>query len=299
VTDGTEALAGGVPPQGALDAGAMLRAGRESAGLSIAAVAQQLKLAPRQIVALEDGDFANLPGRTFIRGFVRNYARLLRLDSDAVLAALPETAAAFAQHNPSLAPTPRPMGELPADANAAPSPARWAIPLVLVAFVAVGAAYELTRSPAERIKATAVEKSSPPVAAAPASEPVATTAAPGATIALPNPLAPADEKSPATADNAAPATGAADAQLGTASPEGADMPLSLAFQGKSWVEVRDATGTLVLSTTGNSGDTQSVGGRPPLDVVLGNAAAVTVNWHGTVFDTTPFIRQNVAKFTLR
>ena len=57
-------------------AGALLREAREAAGMSIDAVAQQLKLAPRQVQALEDGDFAHLPGRTFVRGFMRNYARL-------------------------------------------------------------------------------------------------------------------------------------------------------------------------------------------------------------------------------
>jgi len=63
------------------DAGAMLAAAREAAGLSIDAVAGQLKLAPRQVRAIEAGDFAALPGRTFVRGFARNYARLLGLDA--------------------------------------------------------------------------------------------------------------------------------------------------------------------------------------------------------------------------
>ena len=60
----------------------LLRAAREALGLSIDAVAQQLKLAPRQVRALEDGDFAQLPGRTFVRGFMRNYARLVQLDPE-------------------------------------------------------------------------------------------------------------------------------------------------------------------------------------------------------------------------
>ncbi len=57
--------------------------------MSLDAVAQQLKLAPRQVRALEDDDWQRLPGRTFVRGFSRNYARFVRLDPDAVLAALP------------------------------------------------------------------------------------------------------------------------------------------------------------------------------------------------------------------
>ena len=65
----------------AASAGARLRDARMAAGLSIDAVAQQLKLAPRQVQALEDDDFAQLPGRTFVRGFMRNYARLVAAGS--------------------------------------------------------------------------------------------------------------------------------------------------------------------------------------------------------------------------
>jgi len=73
--------------------GAWLRSAREAAGLSEDAVAQQLKLAPRQVRAIEEDDYARLPGRTFVRGLVRNYARLVHLDADALLASLPDAAA--------------------------------------------------------------------------------------------------------------------------------------------------------------------------------------------------------------
>ena len=63
-------------------AGAYLRASREAAGLSVDVVAQQLKLAPRQVRAIEEDDYARLPGRTFVRGFVRNYARLLGIEAE-------------------------------------------------------------------------------------------------------------------------------------------------------------------------------------------------------------------------
>ncbi len=73
-------------PAGAVTgSGARLRAAREAAGLSVDQVAQQLKLAPRQVKALEDENFAELPGRTFSRGFLRNYARLLNLDAEDLL----------------------------------------------------------------------------------------------------------------------------------------------------------------------------------------------------------------------
>ena len=81
----TEPEAPSAPPT----AGATLRAAREMHGLSIDDVAQQLKLAPRQVQALEDDEYGKLPGRTFVRGFVRNYARFIGLDADDVVALLP------------------------------------------------------------------------------------------------------------------------------------------------------------------------------------------------------------------
>jgi len=48
-------------------AGMQLRNAREAAGLSLEEAAQHLKLAPRQVKALEDEEFSLLPGRTFMR----------------------------------------------------------------------------------------------------------------------------------------------------------------------------------------------------------------------------------------
>jgi cytoskeleton protein RodZ len=71
-----------------LDVGQQLRAAREARNMSLAEAAQSLKLAPRQVEALEAEDWAALPGNTMIRGFVRNYARLLNIDSDLLMRGL-------------------------------------------------------------------------------------------------------------------------------------------------------------------------------------------------------------------
>src|SRR5262245_6023657 len=65
--------------------GAELRNAREAQGLSVSEVAHQLKLAPRQVEALEAGLFETLPGGTFVRGMLRNYARLLKLEPEPLL----------------------------------------------------------------------------------------------------------------------------------------------------------------------------------------------------------------------
>src|SRR3989339_967999 len=70
--------------------GALLREARERLGLSIADAAAHTKLAPRQIEALEADDFQHLPEMTFVRGFVRSYAKILQLDAQPLLADIPQ-----------------------------------------------------------------------------------------------------------------------------------------------------------------------------------------------------------------
>ncbi|WP_153116488.1 helix-turn-helix domain-containing protein [Rhodocyclus tenuis] len=74
-------------PTPAPGVGSILRTAREARNLAVADVAKSLKLSTRQIEALESGDWSRLPGMTFVRGFARNYARLLQIDASVLLAA--------------------------------------------------------------------------------------------------------------------------------------------------------------------------------------------------------------------
>lgn len=67
-------------------AGQQLAARRESLGWTIEQVSSQLNLAPRQIHALETDNFAALPGMAISRGFLRAYAKLLKIDPAPLLA---------------------------------------------------------------------------------------------------------------------------------------------------------------------------------------------------------------------
>ena len=327
-------------------AGATLKAAREAAGLSLDAVAQQLKLAPRQVQALEDDDYQHLPGRTFVRGFARNYARYVHLDPDAVLALLPGAEAAPALERPTLAPTRRPMGELPVEGVARRSALRWLIPLLLLCVVVAAGFYEYTRQQAalragaEAPVPTAPTKGTAPMSAAvpaPASTPAsgpasgqdgarpqdatsaATPPAPGTlSTPLPNPLAASPAVGSTAADApaaAAPATpgpaqppqpaasAAQDARTaaagGTSAAVGGQAPLVLTFKGRSWVEVRDASGRVVLQSTEAAGAIRTVSGTPPLQLALGNAAQVDVTFRGQPVDLGPYTRGNVARISLK
>ena len=64
--------------------GAQLRAAREIKGLSLEQVAAETRIPQRHLLAMESGDFAKLPGRTYAIGFARTYAKTLGLDQNHV-----------------------------------------------------------------------------------------------------------------------------------------------------------------------------------------------------------------------
>ena len=67
--------------------GERLRAARVAAGIPLERVANELHLAPEVLEALERDVYAQVPGRVFARGYLRNYARLVDLDPEQILAA--------------------------------------------------------------------------------------------------------------------------------------------------------------------------------------------------------------------
>ncbi len=78
-------------PADGLSVGVTLREAREQLGLSVNDVSNRIKFSSKQIEWLEADDFVRLPEATIVRGFVRSYARLLKLDSVAVLSGLPSS----------------------------------------------------------------------------------------------------------------------------------------------------------------------------------------------------------------
>ncbi len=72
--------------------GAMLTRARMERDWTVQQVADQLKLSTKQIVALEENKFDDLPKLVIVRGFVRTYAKLLKIDADPLVALLPKDA---------------------------------------------------------------------------------------------------------------------------------------------------------------------------------------------------------------
>lgn len=272
--------------------GERLRAGREAKGLSAADVAAALKLSPRQIEALETDNWSGLPGHAFIRGFVRNYARVAQLNSEELLADLD-------------APAPMPPRlDVPQNATAVMPQTGVAqkrdyaavlAGLVLVA-VAVVAYYvvppDLWQSKPEEAPVAANAAPAPlfpPGGQAQIDADAAPNQGAAASAAAQDAASPAVAPAPAgdAAANVAPATAAAAAGA-----------LKLRFAQPSWVEIRDRSGQIIFSQLNPAGSERAVDGQPPFALVVGNAAHVSVSYKGREVELQPRSKDDVARITV-
>lgn len=132
--------------------GSILREAREKLGLSVAEVAAQIKFAPRQIEALEADDYRNLPEVAFLRGFVRSYAKILRLDAEALLANLPQAKAAVPELPQAPSRVSFPGGQSEYQQNLI-----WMTAAALLALVVAGFSYWHYKTPLKPAKQPAQE----------------------------------------------------------------------------------------------------------------------------------------------
>lgn len=73
-----------VDVQNYLDIGHYLREVRESLGLDVRDVAHQLNIRAKYLLALENGDLGEIPGKVYARGYLMNYAEYLGLNKDEI-----------------------------------------------------------------------------------------------------------------------------------------------------------------------------------------------------------------------
>lgn len=285
--------------------GRTLRDAREAQGMTQEDAAARLRLMHRQIAAMEADEFESLGQPVFARGFVRNYARLLGLKPEMLLAHMEGAPAEPAAVTYVMPPQPRSWLSSP-----------WLVLLLLgllvVVAVPVALYWWLNEGEDELISrvpsAVQVDPVPLPVSAqaAEVAAPVAEVAAPVAEPA-PVPPAAADTSAPpatliapaASEPVAAPATGPGEATAPEASSvAGANGVLHLEFGGDAWVEIRDASGRMLHRQLNPAGSSVNVPGQPPFDLVIGNAAQARMTYNGRPIDLKPFIGLTVARFTL-
>ncbi|HET9462467.1 MAG TPA: helix-turn-helix domain-containing protein, partial [Thiobacillus sp.] len=246
-------------------------------GITLEDAAARLRLMLRQVRAMETDEFESLDPPVFARGFVRNYARLLGLAPEALLARMQGAPAPTAV---SHAAPPQPNSWL-----SSPWLILSLLGVLVVVVVPVALYWWLNSEEVDDPSASATRAYSAPAAVpAPVAEPAAVAA----------PAVQVDPVSPP-----APAAGAA--ETGTAAaPEAPTLngTLHLEFSDESWVEIRDASGRMVHRQLNQPGTSVDIPGQPPFDVVIGNATQARVTYNGRPIDLKPFIDATVARFTL-
>jgi len=272
------AVAGGAA---SLRPGRALAEARAARNLTVAEVAQQLKLSATQVEALEADAYDRLPGPVFVRGFVRNYAKLLDLDAKALAGnvELP--------HVPSPA-----IAAAPLSRNI-PFPekgrANWMpYALVLVLIVGIVVLFEVFFSAPSAVVVSAVTPKPAVVAEVPVT-PVKeeVTAAPQSSP---------QEEVAVSADAPQPVVTPSPAVVPP--PQAGMAELHFVFETDSWVEVRDRNERILFSQLNPVGSEHHMQGNRPLSVVIGNARGVRLTYNGQPFDLAPHTRVEVARFTL-
>jgi len=293
--------------------GQVLAAQREAMGWTVEQVADQLKLAVRQVVALEAGDYAALPSPAVTRGFVRAYAKLVRVDPAPLVAQIAIESTAPAEANPAAIRRPSPasfsQAKFPSHGKRSSLPLGWIAAAVAVAAVAAGAWHFGLIPLGQRAESTTV-------AVPAASAPAAADAHGSATETLQNPSVPlisvpgpasaqADASGTASAPAAGPvvnvpgttATGAPPTSVpaAPANPVTAQSPAQAAaapaaapagalvftVREDAWIEVKPFKGGKeMIKRLVRAGSTETVNIDQPVRIIVGNPGAVSASLRG-------------------
>ena len=311
-------------------AGEHLAASRQNKKWSVQFVAEQLKLSQAQIVALEASNFDALPKMVIVRGFVRAYAKLLKIDSDSLVALLPQDAVPV-QLESSLRPalsTPFVESRLSLlgqhDNNR-----RYIIGAIfLVIVVAVFLLIQTTefgknlRSVFDKkdpvLIDTPVSASSTALDIPAVVVPQSQSTVPSASVAsvpalsenavassLPSDVAGAKsvEQSPAIAETNVNVTATTDQEKISTTSATNLPPLSelfvLKFRQDSWIQVKTETGTILSSHLARAGSEESFSVKQTLYVKLGNAAGVDAVLRGNALPIASERGNNVANLVVK
>lgn len=318
--------------------GQVLAKQREAMGWSVEQVADQLKLAVRQVIALEAGDYASLPSPAVTRGFVRAYAKLVKVDPAPLVAQIametepaPDTSAVTANRRPT--PTSFSQSKFPSHGKRSSLPLGMIAGAVVVVVAAAAAAWHFgfvpggqhaetgttvatpaatgasieaaNGSSVEALQNPAVPLISVPGPSASASAP-ATTAAPGAVVNVPGTTATGAPPTtvptaPAAAPGAtSPATPAPAATAPAAPAAAGANALVLNVREDSWIEVRPAKGGAPLfSRLVKAGSTETVNVEQPVRVTVGNPGGVTATLRGTAVALPPIPGKTLSRVNLQ
>jgi cytoskeleton protein RodZ len=317
--------------------GAQLAARRQELNWSIEQVANQLNLAPRQIQAIEADNYAALPGMASVRGFIRAYAKLLKIDAAPLLLVIAnETTAAD-----DLMPLRRALSGTPFSDNRSPSASRNLWPskstiavllfiLLIAGIIVVGKkiGWISPASLSSKIDKgvalwTAPMRSAPRTAGTGAANRPSGTSGAAVDIAPANAVAAPVSNGTAVArtndttgqvamNPAAPATSPKGTSFGApvgdadqaapavrASVADTKNMLVLKLREDSWIEIRRPDDTVSISRMAKAGTTEAFKVSGPVSLTVGNASGVDATLRGRPVELKAKARNNVVRLNLK
>ena len=286
--------------------GQALKAARLAQVMSVQDIARQLRLSEKQIEAIEEDDHSKFPNQIFLRGFIRNYAKLVREDTKKFSQLLGETfpptstqAITFSvDGTPFIPDHKKSKGNL--------------IILLIVVLVSSLLGYEVYRSVGDDPETNEnIENGT-----------VAETI-----IQLETEIEQVPEDNQSQLSSVIKSNGSdfnvlieeveVDQQGGDfldkeqkveTALEVEDKPvenggggtLRFKFTGESWVEVKDAEGKKIFSQTSPGNTEETVNGSPPFSLTIGNAASVRLFYNDEPVDLILYTNTNggVARLSL-
>ena len=239
--------------------GQRLKAERTRKGLSEQDVAARLHLSMTYLRALEADDYDKLPEAAFVKGYVRNYARLLGMPAEELVNQF-KALVADEQREHLISPV--------HTMHAATRPF-WLIPVLAIAIVAIiGFSWWMTRPDGTEMSQTAERPAE--ITVVPPEEPATPETQVDVAVAPDNP---APELAPGTEVAEPEPVGEPPAVVAPSEP--VIDQLQVSFSAECWVEVSDAAGERLFQGKREAGDNLALRGEAPFSVTLGNAAAVT------------------------
>lgn len=300
-------------------AGRLLRQAREQQQMSVQALASTLKVPVYKLQALEEDRWDVLTDSVFTRSLALSVCRLLHIPAEPVLAGLPKHEAAKLASNPEGINAPFKEKTLRSlMSSSQDSGSSNAVKVVAALLIAVAGGAGLYFVPQWQAAEEAQAAAAPGEAATDEplfmpqlqTEPETPMAEPSeAKSESATAVTAASAAVDATANPPAAVTAAAEAaQAVAAAPEPASKPaatangrvLRFAATGESWVQVRDAQQQVVMEKMLKAGDVyqEAAAGRP-LQIVVGNASATTLEIDGVATDLTASAKNNVARFEVK
>ncbi len=317
----------------ALTTGARLRNAREQIGLSQQAVAERLCLKVSTVRDIEEDKAPADLASTFLRGYIRSYARLVHIPEEELLPGLEKQA-------PLRAAKVAPMQSFSLGKRRKKRDG-WLMTFTwLVLFVVIGlsgawwwqdhkaqqeeittmadqSTAELNNNQSQSVPLdTATDQNSTTTSPSAAETTVTNTQAPAVTTPVPavdpqqNAVVPPSQANVDTAATTTPAAPVATTTPDAAAPLPTDQAavttptadpnaLVMNFTADCWLEVTDATGKKLFSGMQRKGGNLNLAGQAPYKLKIGAPAAVQIQYQGKPVDLSRFIRTNqVARLTL-